>query len=55
METATQKKRTALEVKVLAVNTLNKYAKEFIKEVTEILQPHIGKDIFKVDGAFGSS
>lgn len=44
-------KKTDLQIKLLAIATLNCYATKFVQEVEQHLQPHIGKDIFKVDGS----
>lgn len=44
-------KKTALEIKVMAVNLLREYAKQFIAYELEHFNQFIGVDIFKVDGS----
>ncbi len=51
MTTTTQKKSN-VEIKVLAVNTLYEYAEKYILHEYNRLKPLIGLDIFKVDGSF---
>jgi len=44
-------KKSNTEVKVMAMNILNKYSKQAISYYNDMLTPFIGKDIFKVDGS----
>lgn len=44
-------KKTNLEVKVLAINTLYEYAQKFYEYEKKHFSQFIGKDIFKVDGS----
>jgi hypothetical protein len=48
----TQTKKTQVEIKVLAINTLYAYAEKYINHEKARLTPFIGLDIFKVDGSF---
>jgi len=44
-------KKSNLEVKILAINTLNEYAKKCFEYEKEHFSQFIGKNIFKVDGS----
>lgn len=44
-------KKTNLEVKVLALNTLNEYAEQIYNYEKKHFSQFLGKDIFKVDGS----
>jgi len=44
-------KKSNKEVKVLAINTLYQYAKQFFEYEKQHFSQFIGKDIFKVDGS----
>ena len=44
-------KMTQQQIKVIALNTLNKYAREFFNYEKEYFNQFIGKNIFKVDGS----
>lgn len=45
-------KKTAAEVKALAINTLYEYAEKYINHEKQRLSAFIGLDVFKVDGSF---
>jgi len=45
-------KKTAVEIKVLAINTLYEYAEKYFNHEKQRLSAFIGMDIFKVDGSF---
>ena len=47
----TETKKSNVEVKVIAINTLYKHAKEIISYEQEHFSQFIGKNIFKVDGS----
>jgi len=51
METKTQRKKSNVEVKILAVNNLNKYAKQFFEYERAHFLQFLGQSIFKVDGS----
>lgn len=44
-------KKTQLEIKVMAVNQLNKFSREFYAHAMRHFAPFLGQDIFKVDGS----
>ena len=45
-------KKSAIEIRVLAINTLYEYAAKYYQHEKQRLTPFIGLDIFKVDGSF---